>query len=220
MKRDVVFHLADRNMEAGCRAFFARDDWHYTLGCGRFDIDSDSNSDIFRKGGQTDGGLWKHAHTNLTPFKDLYDHAVIVLDADFEPHPGVDALHADISANMTAAGWLADSFCVVVIDPELEAWLWAPNLNVAKAFGHESFPKLKAALVQENLWTSSNPKPDDPKKARDRAVKLGGKITGGPLFKGVFGGISKRACDRCVEPGFNALRHALQTWFPVQAGDS
>jgi len=216
-KRDVVFHLADGNMEAGFRAFFARDDWHHALGCRRFTIDPDSERDIFRKGGQTDGGLWKHAHTNLTPFRALYDHAVIILDADFDPHPGAKVLCKDIAKGMTSAGWAPDSFCVVVIDPELEAWLWAPNQNVALAFGFDSIEELRTPLEQENLWEAGKPKPGDLKAARDRAAKLGGKKTGGPLFKGVFGGISSRALGKCVEPGFKTMRKALQTWFPKEA---
>jgi len=216
--RDVIFHLADQHMEAGFRAFFSRDDWHFAMGCQKFDIDPDSERDIYRRGGYTDGGLWKHAHTNLVPFKDQYRHAVIVLDADFEPHPGADILHQEISENMLDAGWAEDSFCVVVIDPELEAWLWAPNVNVARAFGHDDFGKMKAALSAEHLWDEGAPKPNDLKRARDRAARLGGKKTGGPIFRGVFAGISKRACDLCEETGFKRMRAALNTWFPYELG--
>ncbi len=216
--RDVIFHLADQHMEAGFRAFFARADWHHVLGCDQFTIDADSERDIYRKGGYTDGGLWKHAHTNLTPFKEEYRRAVIVLDADFEPHPGSETLQADISRNMLAAGWEENSFCVVVIDKELEAWLWAPNLNVAKAFGHNDFEQMRAALAAKQLWDDGAPKPNDLKRARDLAAKLGGKRTGSPIFRGVFGGISKRACDLCQEEGFTSMRAAIRTWFPKTEG--
>lgn len=217
--RDLIIHLADQHMEAGFRAFFARDNWFHVIGCRKFDIDADSDQDIYRRAGYTDGGIWKHAHTNLIPFKDRYQHAIIVLDADFDPHPGAPSLRADIAGNMINAGWSADSFCVVVIDPELEAWLWAPNLNVAKAFGHGDFEEMKARLAGEGLWDEGEPKPNDLKRARDRAARLGGMRTGGPIFRGVFGGISKRACDLCVEEGFISMRTALQAWFPAEEGD-
>ena len=103
--RDIIFHIADQHMEAGFRAFFARDNWHHVLGCSCFEIDPDSERDIYRRGGYTDGGIWKHAHNNLLPFKDAYRHVVIVLDADFEPHPGADTLQRDISNNLLSAGW-------------------------------------------------------------------------------------------------------------------
>jgi hypothetical protein len=216
--RDVIFHLADQHMEAGFRAFFARDNWHHVLGCSRFGVDPESPRDIYRRGGHTDCGIWKHAHNNLLPFKDDYRYAVIVLDADFEPHLGAEKLREDITKNMLGAGWPADSFCVVVIDKELEAWLWAPNVNVARAFGHSDFDQMREALAKKNLWNAGAPKPNDLKAARNLAAKLGGKKTGGPIFRGVFEGISRRACDLCEEKGFIAMRQALRNWFPQKAG--
>lgn len=218
MKRDVIFHLADHHMETGLRAFFKREDWHHAMGCNRFEIDYESNEDILRVAGHTDGGIWKHSHENLVPFREKYERAVIVLDADFEPHPGAETLVSDISRGMLGKGWEVDQFCVCVIQPELEAWLWAPNLNVAQAFGHGDFERLRASLADEGLWDEGQPKPNDLKRARDRAASLGGKRTGGPIFRGVFGGISRRAFDRCEEPGFQSMRSALQTWFPIQGG--
>lgn len=219
--RDLILHLADRHMEDGFRAFFARDDWHHVLGCARFGIDPGSLEDIFRRGGHTDGGLWQHAHDNLAPFRQRYRHAMIVLDADFDPHPGAESLVREISANLLAAGWPEDAFRVVVIDPELEAWLWAPNVNVAMAFGHDDFKEMQRMLAERNLWDEASPKPNDLKEARDVAAKLGGRRTAGPIFRSVFAGISRRACDLCEESGFRSLRAALQTWFPPnQGGDS
>ncbi len=216
--RDVIFHLADEHMEKGLKAFFARGNWHYAIGCRRFAIDPSDENDIYRVPGHTDGGIWKHAANNLRPFREQYQYAVIILDADFEPHPSPQQLRADISADMIASGWPTDRFTVIVIEPELEAWLWSPNQTVATAFGHENFDQLRARLAAENLWDNGQPKPNDLKRARDRAAKLGGKKTGGPIFKGVFSAISNRACNLCVEPGFKAMRTALQKWFPVDGG--
>lgn len=216
--RDVIFHLADEHMEKGLKAFFARDNWHFALDCRRFEIDPKSEADFYRVPGHTDGGIWRHAAENLRPFLDQYEHAVIVLDADFEPHPGADVLREDISAAMVQAGWPLERFAVVVIEPELEAWLWAPNLNVARAFGHEDFEQMRATLEREGLWNPGEAKPHDLKAARDRAARLGGKKLGGPIFKGVFSVISRAAFNQCVEPGFITLRTALQTWFPADGG--
>jgi hypothetical protein len=215
---DVIFHLADEHMEKGLKAFFSRDDWHFALGCHRFEVDPRSENDLYRVPGHTDPGIWKHAGENLRPFRDQYRYAVIILDADFDPYPGAEVLRADISADMIKAGWAPERFAVIVIEPELEAWLWAPNQNVATAFGHDSFDQLRGRLERENLWTPGQPKPNDLKRARDRAARLGGKKTGGPIFKGVFSEISNRACNHCVEPGFVAMRAALQGWFPPGGG--
>jgi hypothetical protein len=183
-------------------------------------VDPLSPSDIFRVPRHTDGGVWKHAGANLRPFRDKYRFAVIVIDADFDPHPGPAVLLSDISTDMMTEGWERERFAVIVIQPELEAWLWAPNLNVARAFGHEDFGALRRQLEQEQLWDSGDPKPKNLKHATARAAKLGKKQTGGPIFMSVFGAISMRACQSCVEPGFVALRAALQNWFPAPSPGS
>ncbi len=214
--RDIVFHLADRHMEEGLRAFFSRQDWHHVLKCRRFEVDPMSNSDFYRVAGETDGGLWKHAHKNLHIFKEQYRHAVIMLDAEFDPQPGPNVLRADIGKAMLASGWDEDRFGVVVIEPELEAWLWAPNHNVARAFGHANFEELRTFLESEGLWDPGAPKPHSLKAARDRAARRGGKRTGGPIFRSVFEHISRRALDACVEHGLKTLRMMLGTWFPPE----
>jgi hypothetical protein len=215
--RDVIFHVADKNMEEGLRAFFLRNNWHHALGCSRFEIDPESNMDLYRVAGDTDGGVWKHAHKNLQNFKDKYRYAVIMLDEDFDPHPGAAVLRDDISNGMIASGWEEGRFAVIVIQPELEAWLWAPNANVARAFGHTTFTEFRALLEAEGLWNMGDPKPQNLKGARDRAAKLGGKKTGSPLFRSVFAHVSRRALDDCQEPGLLALRMALIGWFPAEA---
>lgn len=214
--RDVIFHLADGHMEKGLRAFFGRSDWHHALGCARFEIDPQSETDLYRVPGHTDGGIWKHAHENLQVFKDRYHHAVVLLDADFDPHPGVEVLVKDISNGMIKSGWEENRFSVIVIEPELESWLWAPNKNIAQAFGHSDFNELRKLLETEQLWNPGEPKPHDLKGARDLAAKLGGKKTGGPIFKNAFEAISRRALDRCIEPGFIKLRAAMSEWFPAR----
>ena len=116
--RDIIFHVADKHMEEGLRAFFLRDDWQHALGCRRFDIDPKSDSDLFRVAGCTDGGVWKSAHKNLQIFKDKYRYAGrLLLDADFEPKPGASVLQEDISQGMIASGWDEGRFAVVVIQP-------------------------------------------------------------------------------------------------------
>lgn len=213
--RDVIFHVADSTMATGLKAFFSRDNWEIVLGCRRFEIDPENDKDIYSISGCTDGGVWKKAHINLALSKYHYRHAVIILDADFEPHPGAKTLCADITNNMLGANWAPESFCVAVIEPELESWLFANNLNVANALGHRNFDRLVATLASKGLWNRGDPKPNDLKLALKRAMQLGDKRTRGPIFKTVFSGISRRACDSCVEPGFTTMRAALQTWFPA-----
>jgi hypothetical protein len=217
---DAVFHIADKSMEAGLRAFFQRPDWHALLGCARFQIDPVSTDDIFRVPRYKDGGVWKYAATNLANHLGRYDRAIVILDEHFDPYPGAAKIRADIEQNMCDAHWPADNFSVIVIQPMLEAWLWADDASTAAAFGVADFPALRAQLVDEGYWTGGEPKPHDMKGARDRAVTIGGRITSNVLFQTVFGQLTGGALDHCVEPGFARLRQALRTWFPPGGGNS
>jgi len=215
-KRPIVFHLADSSMERGLKAFFNRDHWHDALRCSRFDIDVDE--DFLRVPEHTDGGLLKYAHQNLATYLHSHERAVIILDEDFDPYPGAEEICEDITKNMLGAGWSQERFEVVVIEPMLEAWLWADNLNVAHAFGYESFEQLQAPLIAKGLWDAGEAKPkrERLKDAKKAAMKFGNKKLNGSPFPGLFKILSSRAFDACQEPSFGRMRQRLQEWFPVE----
>lgn len=216
--KPLVLHLADGAMVEGLKSFFRRDDWQHAIGCGKIEIDPDSEQDFFKVPGRNDQAVWKYAHTYLAPFREAYDHAVIVIDEKFDPSPGAPQIRADISANMIASGWAEDRFQVVVIEPMLEAWLWMESDHVAQAFGVKNYATLRSILVKEGLWDKGAPKPKraDLKAACSRACTLGGNKSSRTTFGHIFGVVSSKALNHCAEPGFNLLRQTLRTWFPKQ----
>lgn len=227
--REIVFHLADAAMEDAFRAFFRREDWHFALGCRRFDIDPYSARDIYRIAGsnsdlnpcRNDPGIWNHAHDNLQSHLKTHERAVIVLDEFFGGSTGAESLTETITQNLCNSGWAVENVSVIVIRPMLEAWLWADNPNVAQAFGFSDFRSLQEPLIERNLWDRGAPKPlpDKMKEAKKVALKLGQhkKLPSSP-FVSVFRSISSRAFDICQEPGFQQMRQTLQAWFPQEGG--
>jgi hypothetical protein len=216
---DIVFHLADKSMAEGLRSFFRRDNWHFALGCRPFAIDPESRDDIFQIGGCTDGGLWKNAHNNLATHRHTHKYAIIIIDQHFDPFPTPETIRTDVKANMVRSGWTDGCFEVIIIEPMLEAWLWADAVSTARGFGVTDYAALKQELVDQNLWNLGDPKPTQMKAARNLAAKLGRRKTGAPLFREVFNVLSSRAINACVEPGFQLLLQTLRTWFRlVQPG--
>lgn len=214
--KPLVFHLADGAMVEGLKGFFRRDNWHYAIGCAKVEIDPESEQDFFKVPGRNDQAVWKSAHAYLEPFQATHERAVIVLDEHFDPSPGAEQIHADVSANMIRSGWPEDRFRVVVIRPMLEAWLWMESDHVAKAFGVKDYATLRAALVEENLWDAGQPKPKaaELKAACSRACRMGGSKSARTTFSNIFSVVSSKALNRCEEPGFKLLRATLQEWFP------
>ncbi len=227
--RPIVFHLADESMEKGFRAFFRRSNWHHAMGCARFEIDPENSRDIYRISGhnsalnpfRNDPGIHQHAHENLATHLKTHEHAVIILDESFGGSPGAAALRDEIACNMMSSGWKEERFEVVVIQPMLEAWLFADNLNVARAFGFPDFQSLQQPLIERGLWKPGQHKPEaaNLKEAKKVALKTGGKSRlGSSPFPKLFEQISSRAFNACHEPGFQQMRSRLQSWFPVEGG--
>jgi len=217
---DVVFHLADKSMEAGLRAFFRRSNWHTVLECARFEIDPKSDDDIFRVPRYKDGGVWKYAATNLGNHIGRFEHAVVILDEHFDPWPGAAQIRTDIEQNMLAAGWTRERFEVIVIQPMMESWLWTDDASVGAAFGIANFSALRNQWIEHGLWTFGEwkPKPERMKEVTARAMDAGWRMMNDSLFTTAFSEIHKEAVDQCIEPGFTQLRQTLQTWFPPNGG--
>jgi hypothetical protein len=216
--RPLVFHLADNTMVEGLKAFFRRDNWHHALGCARFTLDPDSLQDFLKVPGENDQSVWRFADKHLAPFLETYQRALVVLDESFDPSPGAVQIHADICRSLAQAGWERERFEVIVIQPMLESWLWMDSDHVAQAFGCQSYASLRDHLVAEGLWAVGREKPTELKAARDRAAQLGRTKSGRTVFRHVFSAVSRRALDRCQEPGFQLLRRTLRTWFPPNGG--
>ena len=121
---------------------------------------------------------------------------------------------------MNDAGWSSDRFEVIVIQPMLEAWLWADNENIAKLYGFKDYPELVSTMTEQGHWDAALGKPvkEHLKQARNLAAKKGGLKTGGRLFSKVFESLSGRAMTACSEPGFQQMRTRLKEWFPMDGG--
>ena len=77
---------------------------------------------------------YTRAHEFLRPYQKTHRYAVIALDNAWEGSPGVEGIENNISNNMLKTGWEVNNFIVIVIDPELEAWILQDTPVVEQAF--------------------------------------------------------------------------------------
>lgn len=56
--RELLFLVADTNMEFALRGFFERERPHLSIGCGPIDFDPRPNRDILVAAGANDSGHW------------------------------------------------------------------------------------------------------------------------------------------------------------------
>jgi hypothetical protein len=208
--RDCVFLLADGTMEAMFRGFFGRSGCHHSLETRAFIFDP--SEDIVS--GTNDPRTYRQAHELLRPHQRTHRHAVIVLDNDWDGSPGVTAIRADIRQNMCGSGWDDESFEVVVIDPELENWIWQESRYIVEAFAYEGEATLREWLRSQDppMWLDGEAKPRRPKEAVETVLRMTRMPRSAAIYRQIIEKVSVR---RCTDPAFLLLCESLRRWFPA-----
>jgi len=120
-----------------------------------------------------DGGCRVSATQYLRPFLDNYRHALVVFDfAGSGTRLTREKTQEEVEKALSRDGW-EDRAKVIVIEPELEAWVWAASDKVPEILGWKGgqYSKLKRWLHKQGLWPNASDKPPDPKTAMERTMR-------------------------------------------------
>ena len=209
--RDLVILTADSTMTHVLRAFFKRQHFEQSLGCGVIDIDPET--EILHIPSFTDGGLHTHAHELLRSYLTSHQHALVLLDKQFGGERPAEIVRDDIAGNLRRNGWNDESHkaLVIVIDPELEVWLWQDSPNVEHAIGAPI--GLRDRLKEQGDWPEAHPKPLKPKETLQSQIKAN---RAGPPTQAYCRIASTVSPKRCQDPSFQDFRDQLRAWFPIQ----
>ena len=212
--RDCVFFTADSTMKQAILGFMSRNDRfaHYNLGTAPFTFEP--NEDLFSSA-TMDPGTYTTGEELLKPFRNTHRHAVLMLDADWDGSPGADNIRNDLTDRILASGWSADAFKVIVIDPELEAWIWQRNQRVATALKFGSVAEMVKAVHDAKIdWPNGNAKPSRPKEALEAVTtRKRGIGYSSALHRSITATVTLVGCQ---DAAFLELRHTLQVWFPME----
>ncbi len=207
--RELVILTADGTMNAVFKAFFSREMWHMTLGCGAFDLWTEE--DIFHVPGQTDGAVHRRAHEFLRPYLGTHRRALVALDWQFGGERPAAEVREEVLQNLRRNGW-EDRCEVVVIDPEIEVWLWQDKPQIAQAVRFQG-GGLRAHLENDGSWPAGQAKPTAPKDTIQDLIRR--NRAGAPMV--VYSKIAESVgVAGCQDGAFQHLRASLQAWFPVE----
>lgn len=205
---------ADSTMKQALLGFLTRNDCfrHYNLGTAHFQFDP--NEDLFSSA-TMDPGTYTTGEELLRPFQTTHRHAVILLDADWDGSPGAATIRSDLTTRILSTGWAADSYKVIVIEPELESWIWQRNQRVATALNFNSVPEMVTAVRAAKIdWPDEQAKPSRPKEALEAVATRKRKIGfSSALHRSITSTVSLVGCQ---DAAFLELRQTLQTWFPAE----
>ena len=165
---------------------------------------------------ERDAGCRSDSARRLRPYIGDYCNALVLFDKhgcgrddDFR-----EDIQNDVEEELSLNGWRHRSRAIV-IDPELEAWVWSTSSHVPKTLGWEnSYDELKQWLGERDLWPRDASKPSDPKEAMRVALRKRNRRVSSTLFGRLAKTVTLRGCE---DPAFEELTHTLRTWFPRES---
>lgn len=205
MTRDLVLLVPDKDIEQTFLGLLAR---HQSLGIRPIEYK------IFVYANR-DPGCYHTGHELLALYATEYSNGLIVFDRAWDGAPSQDPnqLAADVEGRLQPV-WQNRAKCVV-IDPEIENWVWSdsPNVDVAMGWRNRT-PALRQWLRDEGHWPAGTVKPPDPKVAFEKSLRAVRLPPSSSIFRKLATTVS---LGRCVDPAFQRVLEILQGWFPPTA---
>lgn len=198
--KDLVVLAPDKNTEAAMKALLE----HRRDALGLRPI----TFDIFVHP-RRDPGVYNEAEEFLRPLQSQYLYALVLFDFAFDGAPP-DARTAqnEVQEKLNRSGWEGKS-AVVVIDPELEIWIFADSAHVIQELADGNRALFEGVIA--NYGTMPNtPKPQKPKEAMEELLRRIRR----PRSSAIYGALANRVSLKgCTDPAFARLREILQGWF-------
>jgi hypothetical protein len=201
---DLIALVADKSMEMALKGLLARPE-ALAIGHVRTDVQRHPEKDC---------GCRSHGATFLSPFAKQYRRALLMFDYEGcgEQNMPVVELEESLERELAHNGWL-DRSAVIILDPELEIWVWSNSPHVADVLGWAGrTPPLREWLAQERLWPSGLPKPERPKETLEAALREVKEPRTSSLYEALAGKVS---LEGCMDRAFLKLKSTLQGWFPA-----
>lgn len=207
MVKDLFVLVADVDMVATVKGLLGK----RCESLGIRPIDFDVERHIGR-----DSGCRIGAAERLRGYRDGYRYALVMFDKDGSGKEleTREAIQNEVEGSLRDSGWL-DRSKVIVIEPELEAWVWNGSPHTPRVLGSpREYEELQTWLRRRDLWPNGLFKPPDPKQAMLRVLKANRVQRSPDLYRRMSSAVSLR---RCRDPAFLELRATLRQWFPLAA---
>ncbi|MBI4721062.1 MAG: hypothetical protein HY770_07580 [Chitinivibrionia bacterium] len=162
-----------------------------------------------------DSGTCQQAHELLRPYSNRAEHALVIFDYEGcgrEAARTANAVAAECRGRLASNGW-GDRAEVVVLEPELEIWVWSESKRIDDVLGWQGRnPGLREWLREKHFLGKDAAKPHRPKESFRAAIRESGVQYSAALFRELA---EKVRFDRCQDSSFLLLRTTLRSWFPA-----
>lgn len=203
--KGLVVLVADKNIEFVIKGLATR---NRSLRVRQFSLDVYVHP-------ERDPGCLLKGDTFLRQFVGRHSHALVIFDREGcgREQLSREDLESHVETRLVTVGWTRDRSAALVLDPELEIWVWSGSTHVDNVLGWKGrTPSLKSWL-QSNNWTAGNEiKPAQPRPALDEALRLAGKPRSSAIYLQLA---QKVSLERCSDPSFLKLKSLFRQWFPA-----
>lgn len=201
-KKDLIVLVADKDQKVAIDCVLK----HRFKSLGIREIEYDIYSHQER-----DPGVYRRGSQFLAGFTRQYRLTLVVLDAQWDGTRGAEAIREKIQQDLDRSGWKGRGR-VIVIDPELEAWIWSPSSHVYEILGM-SRQQIEKLGKERGWWTNLDRKPDEPKRLYEEILYRTRKRKSSAWFGKLA---IKVGLETCADPSFKALKDTLREWFPAE----
>jgi len=202
-QEDLIVIVADSEMEFVVQNLLER---HQALGIRKITFD-------IKRHVQRDAGCLTDCHNYLREDIHHYRYGMVLFDREGcgrELHSSSD-IEEEVEDRLAINGW-RDRCTVIVIDPELEAWVWSDSPVVDDVFGwRDRNPPLREWVQSKTpYWSAEKIKPERPKEALRSAMKEVRQPFSSVLFADLAKNVS---LERCIDSSFGKFKDVLRSWF-------
>ena len=164
----------------------------------------------FVKHPQRDPGCFHGGPQLLQPYQNRSEHALIVLDHEGsgQERRTAEEVTADLSRRLRASGW-DDRAEVLVIEPELEIWIWSDSPEVDRALRWKK-GGLRQWMAERQLWPEGKLKPQRPKESLEAALRQVSVRRSAAIYRQLAGAVG---LERCTDSSFERFKTILRSWF-------
>ena len=199
--KDLVLLVADKNAQFALKGALQRPE---ALGIRRIEFE-------FRVHPGRDGGARKSGPEVLAMERWRFQNGLLVLDYEGSGTdlPGAQDLEAQLDARLRDR-W-KERAKAIVIEPELDVWVWGTDNAVAEAIGWPAGKSIRQWLRERGFAVEATGKPSRPKEALESALRVPDLPRSSAVYQRIAERISLR---RCTDQAFMRLRNQLVSWFP------
>lgn len=202
---DLVVLVADNNMRWSVKGLLARTQ---SLGIREMTAEIITNP-------QNDSGCRVRPESFLRYYQNSAKYALVLFDYEGcgDTVNSAEKLETQVEGILAINGW--QNRCgAVVINPELEQWVWTTSEEIPSILGQQrKYSDLLEYLRGSGFTFDANGKPNRPKEAVELLLKQA-RI---PRSSSIYGKLAaKVSLQYCTDRAFSKFKSLLQGWFPIE----